>query len=120
MIACYPKFYDDELVYSFLARYFERTGYIDYVSAAKDLFEKTTVRPDIEFVNKYTEDAFKMITKYITFDEVILNHTMFPYYCRFIDSERKKKAFNSLVNMNVDFHNYIPVPKHKGSMRYLR
>ena len=42
MIACYPKFYDDELVYSFLARYFERTGYIDYVSTAKDLFEKST------------------------------------------------------------------------------
>lgn len=120
MIACYPKFYDDELVYSFLARYFERTGYINYVSAAKDLFDKNTVRPDIEFVNKYTEDAIKMLTKHITFDEVILNHTMFPYYCRFIDSERKKKAFNSLVNMNVDFHKYIPVPKHKGINRYLR
>ena len=33
MIACYPKFYDDELVYSFLARYFERTGYINYVDS---------------------------------------------------------------------------------------
>lgn len=120
MIACYPNFYDDELVYSFLARYFERTGYIDYVSAAKDLFDKRTVRPDIEFVNKYTEDAFKMITKHITFDKVILNHTMFPYYCRFSDSERKKKAFNSLVNMDTDFHDYVPIPKHKGSMRYLR
>ena len=120
MIACYPKFYPDELVYSLISRFYEKSGYLAYTYAAKDLFEKTTVRPDIEFVNKYTEDAIKMLTKHITFDEVILNHTMFPYYCRFIDSERKKKAFNSLVNMDTDFHNYIPVPKHKGSMRYLR
>ena len=40
------------------------------------------------FVNKYTEDAFKLLTKHITFDEVILNHTMFLYYCRFILNRR--------------------------------
>ena len=120
MIACYPDFYEDELVYSLLARYFERTGYINYVSAAKDLFEKVNVRPDVEFVNKYTEDAIDLLTRRVSFEKVIQKHTMFRYYCSFIDNTRRETAFKTLLNMDTAYHNYVPIPKHKGSMRYLR
>ena len=99
MIAQFPYFYPDELVYSLLARYYERSGYIRYIFAAEDLFQSKTVRPDIEFVNQYTPAALQMITKEIPIEHVIEKHTMFSYYGRFLPKERRNKAFEALVQM---------------------
>lgn len=121
MIAQFPYFYPDELVYSLLARYYERSGYIRYIFAAEDLFQSKTVRPDIEFVNQYTPAALQMITKEITIEQVIEKHTMFPYYGRFLPKERRNKAFEALVQTQGNYHNLLPMPKRKnGTDRFLR
>ena len=57
MIAQFPNFYPDELVYSLLSRYYAKSGYLSYTYAAQDLFKNKLVRPDIEFLNDMTEDA---------------------------------------------------------------
>ena len=36
MIGFMPDFYPDELVYSLLARYYQRSGYLAYIHAARD------------------------------------------------------------------------------------
>lgn len=77
MIALFPSFYPDELVYSLLARYYQRSGYIRYIFAAEDLLQAKTSRPDIEFVNLYTPAALQIITGKITMEQVIEKHTMF-------------------------------------------
>lgn len=51
MIVQFTSFYPDELVYSLLARYYVKSGYMRYTFAAQDLFASKTVRPNIEFVN---------------------------------------------------------------------
>ena len=121
MIAQFPYFYPDELVYSLLARYYERSGYIRYIFAAEDLFQSKTVRPDIEFVNQYTPAALQMITKEIPIEQVIEKHTMFPYYGRFLPLERRQKGFEALVNMDTNIKNLLAIPKRKSLCdRYLR
>ena len=57
MISFFPDIYPDELLYSQLARYYAKSGYTSYIFAAEDLYEKRTVKPDIEFVNPLTKDA---------------------------------------------------------------
>ena len=113
-------FYDDELLYSFLARYFERTGYINYISAAKDLFFNIHTRPDFEFLNKYTKETFDFITKNKSFGQVILDHTMFPYYCRYMPPERRRMAYMALCNMDNKWVDYISKPTSKGVFRHFR
>ena len=49
MITYFPSIYPDELLYSLLARYYAKSGYLAYTYAAQDLFVKKTVKPDIEF-----------------------------------------------------------------------
>lgn len=121
MIAQFPSFYPDELVYSLLARYYVRSGYMRYTFAAEDLFQSKTVRPDIEFVNQYTPAALQMITKNMPLEQVIEKHTMFPYYGRFLFKERRNKAFEALVHMQGNYHNLLPMPKRKnGTDRFLR
>ena len=121
MIAQFPYFYPDELVYSLLARYYEKSGYMRYTFVAEDLFKLKTVRPDIEFVNQYTPAALLMITKEITIEQVIEKHTMFSYYGRFLPKERRNKAFEALVQTQGNYHNLLPIPKRKNRTdRFLR
>ena len=119
MISYFPQIYPDELLYSQLARYYYKSGYMAYIFAAEDLFESRWVRPDIEFVNSYTQNAYGAITKNLPLYEVIIKHTMFPYYGRFLDKERRNKAFSALVNMQGGYRNLLAIPK-MNKARYLR
>lgn len=121
MIAVFPTIYPDELLYSQLARFYAGSGYPGYTFAAEDLFENKTVRPDIEFLNAYTPEALRLITRQKPIEEIVLKHTMFPYYARFIGYERRMKAFQSLVAMDMAYHNLLPLPKSKEKViRHLR
>ena len=121
MIAYFPKAYPDELLYSQLARYFTSSGYMAYIFAAEELFISKTVRPNIEFVNYYTSEAFSAVTKNTSMEEVVIEHTMFPYYGRFLPKERRDRAFRGLVSMNGNFYDLMPIPLNRnGNNRHLR
>ena len=62
MIAYFPTAYPDELLYSKLARYYTKSGYMAYAYAAEELYVSKIVRPDMEFVNVFTLDALRMIS----------------------------------------------------------
>ena len=119
MIGYFPTIYPDELLYSQLARYCAKSGYIGYVNAAEDLFVNKWVRPDIEFVNQYTPAALQVTTREIPMQEIVLKHTMFPFYGRFLPPERRKKAFSSLAAMEGNYHNLLAMPARKEK-RFLR
>lgn len=121
MIAYLPEIYPDELVYSWLARYYIKTGYVRYAFVAEELFQKKTVRPDIEFVNQYTAPALQAITEKIPMQRIIEQHTMFPYYGRFLQKERRNQAYTEMIQTKGNYHNLLPMPKRKGNTdRYLR
>lgn len=113
MIAYFPEIYPDELLYSQLARYFAHSGYMAYVCAAEDLFERRAVRPDIEFLNAYTRDALERITSEMPMENVIMRHTMFPYYGRFLPIERRTQAFYALLNMQSNYLDFLYMPTRK-------
>lgn len=119
MISYFPQIYPDELLYSQLARYYDKSGYMAYIFAAEDLFANRWVRPDIEFLNSYTQDAYGVITKNMPLYEVIMKHTMFPYYGRLLGKKRRNKAFSALVNMQGGYRNLLAIPK-TNKARYLR
>ena len=121
MIAYLPEIYPDELVYSWLARYYIKTGYIRYIFVAEELFQRKTVRPDIEFVNQYTAPVLQAMTEKIPMQKIIEQHTMFPYYGRFLPKERRNQAFTALMQTTGNYHNLLPIPKRKDNTeRYLR
>lgn len=121
MITYFPTAYPDELLYSQLARYYTKSGYMAYTFAAEELFVSKTVRPDINFINSFTPAAVQAITRDISMEEVIEKHTMFPCYGRFLPKKRRQKAFQSLVSMKGNYHNLLPIPQSKnGEVRCLR
>lgn len=119
MIAYFPNFYPDELVYSLLSRYYAKSGYLSYTYCAQDLYRNKKVKPDIEFLNKMTTEAYTNITHKIDIRNIVTQHTMFMYYGRFIPPERRRLAFEDLVNMKGNHHDYLCIPKTNNA-RYLR
>lgn len=121
MISFFPEIYPDELVYSQLSRFYQKSGYLAYIFAANELFENPLERPNIEFLNGYTPSTLALITKNIPIENLVLEHTMFPYYGRFLLYERRKKAFAALCELDRNYYNLVALPKSKdGNKRYLR
>lgn len=121
MIPQFPVLYPDELVYSWLARHYIRTGYLAYTFVAEELFTSKSVRPNPEFLNCYTQEVVEWIEKIASMDELVLEHTMFPYYGRFLPKVRKIRAFEALKSMKGKYHNLLPIPQTKdGHTRKLK
>lgn len=121
MIAYFPSPYPDELVYSLFARYSVNSGNLTYGSVAEDLFLNKTVKPDIEFIPQLTPDALHRLSALMPVEKVIEKHTLFQYYARFLNKERRDKAFESLVTGKADYRNHLRIPKSKErDIRYLR
>lgn len=120
-IGYFPSIYEDELLYSVFARYYKHTGHITYGYVAEELFGDSKVSPSIEFINSIKPEVLKILLKNMTMQELIKNHTMFPYYARFLPTTRKKRAFEALINMRGDYNNLLSISKSKnGVERYLR
>ncbi len=98
MIAFFPESYPDELMFSMFSRYYEKSGYMTYRSVAEDLYINRDTRPDIEFINPLSDDAKNCLTKNTCMEEQILNHTMFPYYARFLPADKRNGIYKRLEN----------------------
>lgn len=120
MIVYFPEIYPDELLYSQLARYYAKTGYMAYSYAAEDLYINKNTRPDIEFFNEFSADALLRITQHLSMEIIVEKYTMFPYYGRFLPMERRNQAFQALVAMQNNYRNLLAMPKRKTDKnRYL-
>ena len=119
MIGFFPEFYEDELLYSLLARYYIRSGYLNFVYAAEELFQKNVMTTEIEFISFLKEDIWKQICKAKSMEEIILKHTMFPYYARFFTRKDRESAFIAMKEKRKDYYNFLKMPYNRTE-RYLR
>lgn len=102
-IVYFPKIYPDELVSSVLARYYAQSGYITYKNADKNIFVSGHRKIDKEFVKNIRPEAIEQLTRNMAFEELLEKHTMYPYYGRFLDKDRRDAAYEALRNNEGDF-----------------
>lgn len=112
-IAYFPKVYEDELVYSVLARYYAHSGYLFRKVATYELSVKPQLKIDREFIKNLKPEVVEHLTKELSFDELLQKHTMYPYHGRFIDNNRRKNAYEALIKMDGDFSKIFGVPQSK-------
>lgn len=121
MISFFPKAYPEELIYSQLARYYVKSGYLSLAYAIEDLYVHKYTTPDIEFLNEMKPEAVSLLTRQKDMETLIQQHTMFGSYGRFLSKEKKIKAFEALTRMQGNFNNLLSMPKNqRGAGRFLR
>ena len=121
MIVFFPEPYPDELVYSLLARYYVKAGYLAFQYAVEDLYIHKYTNPDVEFLNELKPEFLDVIKERCGMEALIQKHTMFPSYGRFLPAKRKQEAKKALLSMNGNFNNLLAIPKNqRGTGRFLR
>lgn len=78
-IAYFPKIYPDELLYSFLARYYQHSAYPRYIFAVEDIYASTKVMPSTEFISELSEEFLEHLLCKMPMEELLEKHTIcFP------------------------------------------
>ena len=117
MIAFFPEPYPDELAYSLFARYHVHSGHLTFRATAEDLFQNKDAIPNPEFFAPLSEEVCNILTRNSTMETFIAEHTMLPYYIRFLPLERRRKAMNLLLAMDRTFYDAIYVRQKKSERR---
>ncbi len=120
MIAYMPTIYPDELVYSWFCRYYVHSGCFSHKMALQELYCKKSDYLNKEFIGNLNRGAMEKIEKIYPMDELVLDHTMYPQYARFIPLEQKKDALYRLGHEPCDVHHlFCVLPRNEGE-QYLK
>lgn len=120
MITYLPTIYPDELVYSWFCRYYVHLGCFSHKMALQELYCKKSDYLSKEFIGNLNNEAMEQIDEIYSLDKLVLDHTMYPQYGRFIPLAEKKEALYRLGHNSCDVHYLFPVlPRNEGE-RYLR
>lgn len=120
MIAYMPTIYPDELVYSWFCRYYVHSGCFSHKMALQELYCKKSDYLSKEFIGNLNNGAMEQIDKIYSLDRLVLDHTMYPQYARFIPLAEKKEALYRLGHDSCDVHYLFPVLPRNNGERYLR
>ena len=117
MISYLPEIYPDELVYSWFCRYYVHSGCLTHSMALKEILYNRCNNPSKEFLGHLNPDMLTAIQRMYPIEDIIINHTMFPQYARFIPLEQKKQA---LYHMTYDFcdvhHLFAILPRNESDL----
>ncbi|WP_350343886.1 TnsD family transposase [Proteinivorax tanatarense] len=98
MISFFPTPYEDETLHSVIARYHLRSGNQSSKSTLQELFSQKTVTATVDLPSHIGELIDNLpLGNQMDAEYLIKHHTLYPFYTAFLDSERKKKIFNSMA-----------------------
>ena len=120
MINYLPTLYPDELTYSWFSRYFIHSGCLTNNMALSDLLQKRCHNPSKEFIGHLNQNAVKKIEEVIPMDRLVIEHTMFSQYARFVPLEEKKKAIYHLGYEVCDPHFLFAILPRTPNDLYLK
>jgi hypothetical protein len=101
MITFFPVPYEDEVLYSVLARYHVRSGNTSYKATMQDLFSSISVTAVMDLPSNIQNLVNNMpLNSRYTEEYLIKNHTLFPFYSAFLPPERAEKVLESMKGEN--------------------
>lgn len=90
MISFFTDPYEDEILYSTIARYHYYYGNTDFKDTLYEIFGSNSVIPTIEFPSKLDYLCRQLKNKVYSPDYIIQNHTIYPFYSPFLPVERQE------------------------------
>lgn len=110
----------NESFYSYLSRLYVHSGIANHIEFRKMVFKRSNEYLDYNFANVLSDEIMKEINEKIGFENIMLDHTLFKYYVRFLPKDKKLIAWSkALENCNC-LDDYLNLPKYRGNnnLRY--
>ncbi len=99
MIHFFTDPYENELLYSAIARYHFYTGNVDFKDTLEECFESRNVIPSLEIGGPVNTLGKNIGGKYDA-DFIINKHTIFPYYALFLPEDRRQDILSNIKYKN--------------------
>lgn len=109
-----PPFQKKESLYSYLANLYMKSGYLSARQFMDDIFGKQ-VPIDKDFYNVFDKEFYKEFCETHDWKDVVLNHTCFKYFTRFISNEQRRAAWNIAIRNGGDLRRQIILPRNYNS-----
>ena len=100
MLTYFPTPYPDEWWYSVLCRYYVRSGYHNHATTIRELYGNYRHTHGRLFPNGPACAAIlkRLPEGLLDVREILLNHTLLPYYLRFYPLDKKREILEKLCN----------------------
>jgi hypothetical protein len=92
LIAHFPFLYPDELLYSGIARYHQMSGNTVQKQTIKELFGDSLVCATVDLPS-HLKHLSEILNSLYTVDELIMKHTLYPYYKAFIPQVKARMVY---------------------------
>ena len=104
MFEYWTKPYPDEILYSILARHISYFGSSGPKQLLPYLFGKSTASSTIDLPSGLATLAMNTSHHKLGELELIQNHTLFPYYEKFISKDKRERIISSMLHSSGDIH----------------
>jgi len=120
MIKFLPNIYPDEIVYSYLSRCYAASGYIWNYGFSREILENTTAPLDSCFLNVFSREFKELLEEKIGLDKLILNHTLFKHYTRFLPLEKRREVLKKAISNQLFLIHDLPISRNTNTnvLRY--
>lgn len=116
-----PELYPDELVYSWFSRFFVHEGYITNIHALETLFcNKQNDDPSKEFIGNLNPNTREYINKTYSIKNIVLNHTMYPLYARFVPLNQRIESLRKLCYEYHNIQKILPISVRCDEEKFLK
>lgn len=119
MIKFLDPIYPDESVYSYLCRLYVHSGFVCHSGFASTIFARWNENPEYNFINPFSQEFRGMIERFIPYKELLLEHTLFTYYARFLPKEKRDRAFEYAMTNEPLIRQHLPISQRKDEL-YLK
>ena len=103
--------YPGESFYSYIARLYAHSGLLWNTGIAKEILVRPNEYINHNFINILRRDFRKQLETYISFEDILMKHTLFKYYVRFLPRHKRIKAYEvALKNESNLSFKYLPIP----------
>ncbi|MEC1759897.1 TnsD family Tn7-like transposition protein [Schinkia azotoformans] len=99
MINYFPTLYEDELFFSAISRYRQMCGMVSKKALRRELFNEEFIIMSPFFPQKLDSFVNNLPpSSTMTSDEIIWNHTLFPFFSSFLTEEKKIQVISRMKN----------------------
>lgn len=109
------KAYENELVYSIIARQRKIMGYSKNKTFMNEVLAFPRKNPNVYFMDKYTD---KELNRLPDIDIMLKENTLFGVFSALIPYEDREKAYHLLLKQNGDYYRYLHLPVGKPQFKY--
>lgn len=119
MIVYLPNLYENEIIYSLLARTYDKSGYLTNGQAMRDFFKSKRPKFDYMFYNNLSEDLILKLKHKYKMSDIIQNHTLYNYYARYLKLGKRYNATKALLKNEGKYFNAFGITTRKEYGRFL-